>query len=67
MFETNFCNSVNSLIKKVSDHCRTIPSGKSTTKTPVIPYTSILYTNKSETTLQTKPFIASLNRSSGIN
>ena len=37
-----------------------------TAQTLVILYISTRYTNKSETILQTKPFIAFLNRNSGI-
>ena len=45
---------------------RTILFGKSTVQTFVTRDISTRYTNKSETILQTKPFIAFLNRSSGI-
>ena len=45
---------------------RTILFGKSTVQTFVTLDTSTRYTNKSETILQTKPFIAFLNRNSGI-
>ena len=45
---------------------RTILFGKSTAQTFVTLDTSTRYTNKSETILQTKPFIAFLNRNSGI-
>ena len=44
----------------------TILFGKITVQTFVTLDTSTQYTNKSETILQTKPFIAFLNRSSGI-
>ena len=46
---------------------RTILFGKSTVQTFVTLDTSTRYTNKSETILQTKPFIAFLNRNSGKN
>ena len=46
---------------------RTILFGKSTVQTFVTLDTSTQYTNKSETILQTKPFIAFLNRNSGKN
>ena len=46
---------------------RIILFGKSTVQTFVTLDTSTRYTNKSETILQTKPFIAFLNRNSGIN
>ena len=45
---------------------RAILYGKSTVQTFVTLDTSTRYTNKSETILQTKPFIAFLNRNSGI-
>ena len=41
--------------------------GRCTAETPVTLNVSNPYSNKDETILQTKPFIASLNRSSGIN
>ena len=44
----------------------TILFGKSTVQTFVTLDTSTRYANKSETILQTKPFIAFLNRNSGI-
>ena len=53
-------------IKKAGDPIRTILFGKSTVQTFVTLDTSTRYANKSETILQTKPFIAFLNRSSGI-
>ena len=63
---TNHCNSDFSFIKIRVAHFRTILFGKSTVQTFVTLDTSTRYTNKSETILQTKPFIAFLNRSSGI-
>ena len=54
------------LIKIRVAHDWTILFGKSTVQTFVTLDTSTRYTNKSETILQTKPFIAFLNRSSGI-
>ena len=54
------------LNKKHTTFQRTILFGKSTVQTFVTLDTSTRYTNKSETILQTKPFIAFLNRNSGI-
>ena len=64
--KTNRCHSDFSFIKKAYDPKRTILFGESTVQTFVTLDTSTRYTNKSETILQTKPFIAFLNRNSGI-
>lgn len=64
---TNRCNSDFSFIKNKGRPLRTILFGKSTVKTFVTLDTSTRYTNKSETILQTKPFIAFLNRNLGKN
>ena len=63
--KTNRCNSDFSFIKKAYDQS-TILFERCTAQTLVMLYVSTRYTNKSETILQPKPFIAFLNRSSGI-
>ena len=64
--KTNHSNSYFSFIKIRVAQTWTILFGKSTVQTFVTLDTSTRYTNKSETILQTKPFIAFLNRNSGI-
>ena len=65
--KTNRSNSDFSFIKIRVALCGTILFGKSTVQTFVTLDTSTQYTNISETILQTKPFIAFLNRNSGKN
>ena len=64
--KTNRCNSDFSFIKKAYDPQGTILFGKCTAEILMMLYISTQYTNKCETILQTKPFIAFLNRNSGI-
>ena len=64
--KTNRCNSDFSFIKKAGDRFGSILFERCTAQTLVMLYISTRYTNKSETILQTKPFIAFLNRNSGI-
>ena len=63
---TNRCNWAFPFIKKSRRPQRTILFEKCTAKTLVMLYISKQNTNKSETILHTKPFIAFLNRKSGI-
>ena len=64
--KTNRCNSDFSFIKKEYDLTGTILFEKCTAEILVMLYISTQYTNKYETISPTKPFIAFLNRSSGI-
>ena len=64
--KTNRCNSDCSFNKNKGRPLWPILFEKCTAETLVISYIPTQYTNKSETILQTKPFIAFLNRSSGI-
>ena len=65
--KTNRCNSDFSFIKKAGDPHGSILFERCPAQTLVMLYISTQYTNKCETILQTKPFIAFLNRSSGKN
>ena len=64
--KTNRCNSDFSFIKKAGDLYGSILFERCTAQTLVMLYISTQYTNKCKTILQTKPFIAFLNRNSGI-